>query len=98
MGCRLSDHGLSYCYADFCSEQLAAGIFAKVRSGQPASPHEHSQFASFMMLFFGHLDSEKAWTKQLHLCAHRTANTRILNGPGVGFVSIGAWPQGGVLR
>ena len=97
MGCRLSDHGLSYCYADFCSEQLAAGIFAKVRSGQPASPQEHSQFASFMMLFFGHLDSEKGWTKQLHLGAHRNANTRMLKGPDVGLDSIGDWPQGELL-
>src|SRR5260370_19974298 len=97
MGCRLSDHGLSYFYADFCSEQPAAGIFAKVRSGQPASPQEHSQFASFMMLFFGHLDSEKGWTKQLHLGAHRNANTRMLKGPDVGLDSIGDWPQGELL-
>ncbi len=96
LGCRLSDHGLSHCHADFCSEQTAAAVFAKVRSGQAASPQEHSQFASFMMLFFGHLDSAKGWTKQLHLGAHRSASTRI-KGPDVGLDSIGDWPQGELL-
>jgi len=52
-----------------------------------------------MMLFFGHLDAEKGWTKQLHLGAYRSANTRRLQqvGPDTGFDSIGDWPQGGAL-
>src|ERR1017187_1306258 len=51
--------------------------------------------ASYMMLFFGHLDAEKGWTKQLHLGAYRSANTRRLQqiGPDTGFDSIGDWPQ-----
>src|SRR5262252_9563064 len=32
-GCRLSDHGMNQCYADFCSEKVAAGIFAKAQRG-----------------------------------------------------------------
>src|SRR5882762_5085049 len=30
-GCRLSDHGLNQCYADFCTEKTAAVIFEKAR-------------------------------------------------------------------
>ena len=47
------------------------------------------------MIFFGHLDAEKGWTKQLHLGAYRNANGRMLNGHGrdMGFDSIGDWPQ-----
>src|SRR5579859_490235 len=97
MGCRLSDHGLSFCYADLCSEPTAAGIFAKAHAGEAPTPQEQSLFASFMMLFFGHLDAEKGWTKQLHLGAHRNANTRMLKGPDVGLDSIGDWPQGELL-
>ena len=26
-GCRLSDHGMNHCFADFCSEKTAAGHF-----------------------------------------------------------------------
>jgi glucuronate isomerase len=43
------------------------------------------------MVFFGRLDSEKGWTKQLHLGALRSNNTRALRtlGPDTGFDSIG---------
>ena len=99
MGCRLSDHGLEHCYADFCPEATAAAIFDKVRVGTTATDLEHSQFASFMMLYFGHLDADKGWTKQLHLGALRGANTRRLQelGPDAGFDSIGDWPQASAL-
>jgi glucuronate isomerase len=95
MGARLSDHGVDHCYADFCKEQTAAGIFDKARRGKAATRAEHRQFASYMMLLFGHLDAEKGWTKQLHLGAYRSANTRQLQeaGPDTGFDSIGDWPQ-----
>jgi glucuronate isomerase len=97
--CRLSDHGLNHCFADFCSEKIAAGIFDKARKGEEVSPLEHSQFASFMMVFFGHLDAKRGWTKQLHLGALRNNNTRLLTqlGPDTGFDSIGDFPQASAL-
>ncbi len=99
MGGRLSDHGLSHCYADFPTERTASTIFAKVRGGKAATAKEHSQFASFMMLFLGRLDAEKGWTQQLHLGARRNANTRRMEqlGPDTGFDSIGDWPQADAL-
>jgi glucuronate isomerase len=95
MGSRLSDHGLNHCYASFCSDRVAAGIFDKVRKGQVATPEEHEQFASYMMLLYGQLDTEKNWTKQLHLGAYRNASSRRFRetGPDTGFDSIGDWPQ-----
>ncbi len=94
-GGRLSDHGLNHCYSSFCSEQDAAGIFQKVRGGHAASARERDQFASNLMLHFGRLDAEKGWTKQLHLNAYRSANSRALAeiGPDTGFDSIGDWKQ-----
>ena len=52
-----------------------------------------------MMLYFGRLDAEKGWTKQLHLGARRSANTRLSRqlGPDTGFDSIGDWPQASAL-
>ena len=99
MGCRLSDHGMNQCYADFCDEKTAAAIFAKARKSKAASPAEHAQFASFMMLVFGRLDAAKGWTKQLHLGALRSNNTRLLRtlGPDTGFDSIGDFPQASTL-
>jgi len=94
-GCRLSDHGMNHCFANFCSEKVAAGIFDKARKGNAVSPEEHSQFASYLMLFFGQLDAKRGWTKQLHLGALRSNNTRLLKqlGPDTGFDSIGDFPQ-----
>jgi glucuronate isomerase len=47
------------------------------------------------MLFFGRLDAEKGWTKQLHLGALRNCNTRLLRqlGPDTGFDSMDDIPQ-----
>lgn len=99
MGARLSDHGLDHCYADSCTERIAAAIFDQARSGRAITREEHDRFASYMMLFFGHLDTESGWTKQLHLGARRNASTRALNslGPNAGFDSIGDWPQAQAL-
>jgi glucuronate isomerase len=99
LGGRLSDHGLPHCYAEPCTDRVAAGIFDAARAGRPASAEDHSRFASFMMIFFGRLDADKGWTKQLHLGAYRSVNTRALQtlGRDVGFDSIGDWPQAQAL-
>jgi len=90
-GARLSDHGLDNCPAASGTQQQAAAAFDKARSGSVPSLDEQDAYASFLMLFFGHLDAEKGWTKQLHLGAYRNANTRRLRelGPNTGFDSIG---------
>jgi glucuronate isomerase len=98
-GGRLSDHGLPYCYANPCSETEAARIYANVRAQRAASPLEHEQFASFLMVYFAHLDCKRGWTKQLHLGPLRSANTRKLRelGPDTGFDSIGDFRQAAAL-
>ena len=98
-GCRLSDHGMNQCYSEFCTETEAAAIFDKARSQQQPSSAEAGKFASFLMVFFGHLDAEKGWTKQLHLGAYRNANTRAMRtlGRDAGFDAIGDWPQAETL-
>ena len=98
-GCRLSDHGMNQPLADFCTEKVAAAIFAKAQKGRAASPEEAAQFGTFMMLFFGRLDFSKGWTKQLHLGALRSNNTRLLRelGPDTGFDSIGDFSQASAL-
>jgi glucuronate isomerase len=95
LGCRLSDHGLEQCYSGPCPEQVASDIFSRALAGKPISDDEHEKFASFMMLFFGRLDAEKGWTKQLHLGAFRNVNTvaRRQIGADAGFDAIGDFPQ-----
>ena len=93
VGCRLSDHGLDFVYSDVAPEPVAEAVFDAARDGTPCGPEDHARFAAFMMLFFGRLDSEKGWTKQLHLGARRNNNSRgaRLCGPDTGFDSIGDW-------
>lgn len=99
IGGRLSDHGMETCYADFPSEAEAARIFDQGRSGNPVSPADQLRFASWMMVYFGILDAEKNWTKQLHLGAMRNNNSRLFEslGPDTGFDSIGDFSQARAL-
>jgi len=94
-GCRLSDHGLDYCYADPCTDAEAEAVFDAVRAGKEIAPSQSAKFTSYMMFFFGRLDAEKGWTKQLHLGAYRAVNARMTKrlGQDTGFDSIGDWPQ-----
>lgn len=94
-GCRLSDHGLERCFADFPTDAEAAAIFSKVRGGSNATPEEKEKFASHLMLLFGRLDAARGWVKQLHLGALRNNNSRLFKalGPDTGFDSIGDFPQ-----
>ena len=98
-GCRLSDHGINSCYADFCDEAAAAAIFDKARAGKQVSPQEQRQFASFLMVYVGSLNAAKGWAMQLHLGALRNANSRLMSqlGRDVGGDSIGDEPQASAL-
>jgi glucuronate isomerase len=95
LGSRLSDHGMEYVPAEDCTEREAAAIFAQARAGTAATPEQWAKFASFMMLFFGRLDADRGWTKQLHLGALRNNNSRLMKrlGADSGVDSIGDFPQ-----
>lgn len=93
-GCRLSDHGLSYPLADFCTEAEAAAIYDKARSGKVViSPEERDRFGTFIMVLTGQLDAKRGWVKQLHIGPLRNNSTRKFEalGPDTGFDSIGDW-------
>jgi glucuronate isomerase len=95
LGCRLSDHGLDHCFATPCSQNECAAIFDKARIAQSISEEQRTKFVSFMMLFFGQLDAEKGWTKQLHLGALRNVNSAARDriGPDTGYDTVGDFPQ-----
>lgn len=99
LGGRLSDHGLEKCFDRFVDDDRASSIFDTVRSGRQIAPEQAEEFASNMMVYFGQLDAEKGWTKQLHIGAMRNNNTRLFKklGPDTGFDSIGDYPQGMAL-
>lgn len=95
-GARMSDHGLDSLPALACTDEEAAMIFNRARSGKAASPEEKEKFSFYLMVFFGQLDAAKGWTKQLHLGAFRNINSRMAGklGPDTGYDSIGDTSQG----
>ena len=94
-GCRLSDHGLNYAYADDCTEADAARVFDAARAGRTVSFADANKFRSFIMRWLGEQYAARGWVMQLHLGAMRNNNTRMMRslGPDTGFDSIGDWPQ-----
>ena len=95
VGGRLSDHGMDNCFAEPCTAGEAKAIYDATRAGRAASAGDLAKFCSFMMLEFGRWDARAGWTKQLHLGAQRSNNTRLLEklGPDTGFDSIGDFSQ-----
>ena len=98
-GGRLSDHGLDRLPALHCTDEEAAMIFNRARSGKAANPEEMEKFSFYLMIFFGQLDAAKGWTKQLHLGAFRSINSSMAAklGPDTGYDTIGDTPQGAAL-
>lgn len=96
LGGRLSDHGFDRLPALSCTRQEAAAIFDKARAGHAATPEEKEKFSFHLMVYFGELDAEKGWTKQLHLGAARGVNSRMARslGPDTGYDTIGDASQG----
>lgn len=95
-GARMSDHGLDCLPSLNCTDEEAAMIFNRARSGKAASPEEKERFSFYLMVFFGQLDAAKGWTKQLHLGAFRNVNSRMAGklGPDTGYDTIGDTSQG----
>jgi glucuronate isomerase len=98
-GARLSDHGLNYCFADSCTEELASEVFDLARGGQPIDPDLADAYRAFVMRYIGQLNADKGWTMQLHLGARRNANSGAIRrlGRDTGYDSIGDWPQADAL-
>ncbi|MEM7456664.1 MAG: glucuronate isomerase [Planctomycetota bacterium] len=96
LGARLSDHGCEYVPASFCSHDDAARIFDSARAGTTASPEEHDQFSTFMLLELARMDAAKGWTNQFHTGVWRNNNTRLFNqvGRDIGCDSMGDADQG----
>lgn len=94
-GCKVSDHGLSYAFAeDFTDEEIRL-IFIKIRAKRALTEEENLQFKSAMLVYLAEWDHEKGWVQQYHLGPLRNNNTRMFEklGPDTGWDSIGDFPQ-----
>ena len=98
-GCRLSDHGLCYCYPPDCTQAEAARIFTEARARRQVSREDADKFRGFILLWHGEQYHARGWVMQFHLGALRNNNTRLMRslGPDTVFDSIGDWPQAEML-
>jgi glucuronate isomerase len=82
-----------------CTELEASIIFDQARAGKAATPQQWQKYTTYLMLFFGRLDAQRGWTKQLHVGALRNNNTRLLKllGADAGVDSIGDFAQARTL-
>lgn len=95
LGCRASDHGLSYLYFDDTSVIEAPKHFIKVRSGKTLDTIEQDQLRAAILLELCKMYHKKNWTQQFHLGALRNNNSRLFKslGADAGFDSVGDFPQ-----
>ena len=96
LGCRLSDHGCESVPAKFCDATTASKIFDAAKAGVPATPEQHEQYSTFLLIELAKMDTEKSWTNQFHTGVWRNNNTRLFEEAGrdLGCDSIGDTPQG----
>jgi len=94
MGCRLSDHGIDTGFSIEYTGSDLEGVFTKTRSGRPLEPADIIKFRSAMLVEFNSMDSEKGWTKQLHIGALRDNNSEMRKrlGRNTGFDAMGDAP------
>jgi glucuronate isomerase len=95
LGCKASDHGQIYLYADRYTEHEVRSLFAKARMGITLSPEESLKYKSAVQYELALMDHAKGWVQQFHLGAIRDNNNRLLNtlGKNIGVDSIGDYQQ-----
>lgn len=94
-GCKVSDHGLEYIFAEDYKDEEIVMIFDKILRNQAPDYSEVLKFKSAMLFNFALWDHEKGWVQQYHLGALRNNSSRMQQqlGPDTGWDSIGDFPQ-----
>jgi len=94
-GCRLSDHGLPYLFAQDYEQTEVEGILAKRLLGLKVTTDEASTYKSALLHWLCERYAEKGWVQQFHLGPIRNNNEKMYRaiGPDTGFDSIGDYSQ-----
>ena len=96
VGCRLSDHGVSYVPVGDATESELNAIFKKVMKGKTVSQDDQDAFAAAFLYEAGKMNHKRGWAQQFHVGVFRNNNSRLFNqlGPDTGFDSIADYRQG----
>jgi glucuronate isomerase len=96
VGCRLSDHGVSYIPVATASASDIDGIMTKALAGETIEVGQRDQFSAWLLYEVGKMNHTRGWAQQFHIGAFRNTNGRMLKQIGVdaGFDSIADYRQG----
>lgn len=91
LGCRASDHGLTYIPFRRAGENELDAIVKKALKGERLDTEEIEKYKTELLIFLGGLYAQKGWGMEIHTGAMRNNNTYMFNklGPDTGFDSIG---------
>ena len=94
MGCRASDHSLTYCpYTEAADEELEE-IFKKALCCERFTTDELDKYRTALLQFLGREYAKKGWVMELHMGAMRNNNTKMFEclGADIGFDSVDDYP------
>lgn len=96
VGCRLSDHGVSYIPVASASASEIDAILTKAMAGETIGVDQRDQFTAWLLYEVGKMNHKRGWSQQFHIGAFRNTNSRMLKQIGVdaGFDSIADYRQG----
>jgi glucuronate isomerase len=98
-GCRISDHGLDYCFYERSSDAELTATLTKARDGKTISLREQLAFHTDLMLTVGREYHRRNWVMQLHFGCLRNNSAKMfeLIGADTGFDSINDAANGAPL-
>lgn len=90
MGCKVSDHALTYCFCEITSSETVESIFSRKLQGDLLTELEVNQFKTAILNFLGSEYHKRGWSMQIHFGCLRDNNTLMFNqlGPDTGFDAI----------
>ncbi len=91
MGCRATDHSLSYVPCVRADERELEAIFEKGRNGEKLTAVEIDKYRTEIFRFLAKAYHKKGWVMEVHIGAMRNNNTLMFNrlGADTGYDSIG---------
>ena len=94
-GCRVSDHGLDFCFCVEADEETLNSIFVRAKAGETITREEQLAYHTALLITVGKEYSKRDWVNQLHFGCLRDNSRKMFRkiGPDTGYDSINDAPN-----
>ncbi len=94
-GCRVSDHGLDFCFCVDADEETLNSIFVRAKAGESITRDEQLAYHTALLITVGKEYSKRDWVNQLHFGCLRDNSRKMFRkiGPDTGYDSINDAPN-----